>query len=160
MLCACGCGETFVPRNRKSKYATKQCQGRHTMRLRRAKGGHEPTPLERMQESVWWLQGDPCSYCGELGGSIDHIVPRLEGRTWSLKDPWNQWPNLTSACKSCNNSKRQKSLLGFLYARKAREDVVQIARGHSVGLDETIGTRRWHRRLRSSRTCRNSVIFA
>jgi 5-methylcytosine-specific restriction endonuclease McrA len=56
------------------------------------------------------LAADPCSYCGEPGGVLDHIVPR------SSYGP-DAWDNLTSACHSCNSRKRTKSLLRFLCDR-------------------------------------------
>lgn len=37
----------------------------------------------------------PCHYCGEPGGTIDHIVPRSKGGT-------NQKENCVPACKACN----------------------------------------------------------
>ena len=52
------------------------------------------------------LDGDPCSYCGRVGGLIDHIVPRYTGT--------DDWDNLTAACKSCNSRKGNRSLLWFL----------------------------------------------
>lgn len=53
------------------------------------------------------IAADPCSYCGEAGGTIDHIVPIIEGGE-------NHWGNLTGACRSCNSSKNRHSLLEFL----------------------------------------------
>lgn len=57
------------------------------------------------------LKGDPCSYCGSSGGSIDHITPiRRCGET--------NWTNLTAACGPCNSSKNARPLLQFLLARQ------------------------------------------
>lgn len=53
------------------------------------------------------LNLDPCSYCGEPSGTIDHIVPLIKGGE-------NDWLNLTAACLSCNSSKGTKSLLEAL----------------------------------------------
>jgi 5-methylcytosine-specific restriction endonuclease McrA len=53
------------------------------------------------------LLGDPCSYCGGPGGTIDHIVPRCQGGE-------NFYENMTSACARCNGRKSDKPLLTFL----------------------------------------------
>ena len=54
------------------------------------------------------LRYDPCSYCGDAGKiAIDHIDPLNGGGDGS-------WTNLTAACKKCNTSKRDKTLLGWL----------------------------------------------
>ena len=52
------------------------------------------------------LTHDPCSYCGKPMEAIDHIVPLTKGGT-------EDWTNLTSACKSCNSRKNNKSLFEF-----------------------------------------------
>ena len=57
------------------------------------------------------LIGDLCSYCGGPGGTVDHIVPVSAGGT-------SEWHNLTAACLSCNSSKGDSQLIGFL-SRKA-----------------------------------------
>lgn len=54
---------------------------------------------------------DPCAYCGEGAGTVDHIVPVSDGGT-------SEWQNLTGACKACNSSKRDKPLLTFLLHRR------------------------------------------
>jgi 5-methylcytosine-specific restriction endonuclease McrA len=53
------------------------------------------------------LRNDPCSYCGNRGGHIDHITPRI-------RRGGDSWTNLTAVCQVCNNGKRDKSLLSFL----------------------------------------------
>jgi 5-methylcytosine-specific restriction endonuclease McrA len=53
------------------------------------------------------LRADPCSYCGDLGGHIDHIVPISRGGPHCVS-------NLTSACRACNSSKNRRPLLAFL----------------------------------------------
>ncbi len=53
------------------------------------------------------LRGDPCSYCGALGKTVDHIVAINAGGD-------SDWPNLTAACGSCNASKQDRPLLTFL----------------------------------------------
>jgi hypothetical protein len=56
------------------------------------------------------LRADPCAYCGQPGGTIDHIVPRSQ-------DGADTHDNLTGACRSCNISKSSLSLLFFLLWR-------------------------------------------
>lgn len=51
---------------------------------------------------------DPCSYfCGHVGATVDHIIPIKAGGT-------SEWENLTAACRSCNPSKGDRSLLVHL----------------------------------------------
>lgn len=53
---------------------------------------------------------DPCAYCGDAGGTIDHIMPLAYGGS-------NDWENLTGACLSCNSRKSDKLLLAWLGGR-------------------------------------------
>jgi 5-methylcytosine-specific restriction endonuclease McrA len=53
------------------------------------------------------IEHDPCSYCGAPYDEPDHIVAVVEGGT-------SAWDNFTAACRSCNASKQQKTLLVFL----------------------------------------------
>jgi 5-methylcytosine-specific restriction endonuclease McrA len=53
------------------------------------------------------LRHDPCSYCGEPAGTIDHIHPLNSGGSGG-------WENLTASCRSCNPSKGTATLLAFL----------------------------------------------
>ncbi len=56
------------------------------------------------------LLQDPCSYCGGVSTTIDHIVPVADGGS-------DDWENLTPACFSCNRRKWDRSLLLFLAHR-------------------------------------------
>lgn len=56
------------------------------------------------------LARDPCSYCGEHGATVDHVVAINAGGD-------SDWPNLTAACGRCNASKQDRSLLAFLLGR-------------------------------------------
>lgn len=93
-----------------------------SLRYRQSKGGRlaaaRKAALRRGVVTDEWtddyitmLLDDPCSYCGGVGGTIDHIVPIKAGGT-------SEWDNLTAACRSCNASKRDITLIGFL-SRKA-----------------------------------------
>lgn len=59
------------------------------------------------------LRADPCVYCGSTGGTVDHIVSVFDGGNDSVD-------NLAGACRSCNSSKRNKSLLDFMLWRLDR----------------------------------------
>lgn len=73
---------------------------------RRKFGGDDPETIEY----VGILRADPCSYCGEPGTSIEHIVPITGGGS-------NHWTNYGAACHSCNSRKHNMPLLTFLYRR-------------------------------------------
>ncbi len=56
------------------------------------------------------LRRDPCSYCQEPAGEIDHIQPVTGGGS-------NAWSNLTASCRGCNGRKFTTPLLKFLLKR-------------------------------------------
>lgn len=66
------------------------------------------------------LRADPCSYCGNPGGTIDHIRP-LAGYGGG------HWTNLAGACQRCNGEKSDLSLLLYL-AGARRESVPGVRR--------------------------------
>lgn len=47
------------------------------------------------------VRRDPCSYCFDSGGTVDHIIPRAFLRGSER----GHWTNLTGACESCNRRK-------------------------------------------------------
>lgn len=55
------------------------------------------------------LYGDPCAYCGVRPVEIDHIDPVANGGD-------GEWMNMTPACRSCNASKNDRTLLAFIAA--------------------------------------------
>jgi hypothetical protein len=57
------------------------------------------------------VRGDPCSYCGDAGGTVDHIEPRSRGGR-------DVWVNYTGSCESCNGSKSNTRLLAWLAHRR------------------------------------------
>jgi DNA polymerase III alpha subunit len=80
-----------------------------------ARGRQRARRVGRQQESVGYaelVRRDPCSYCGEPGGTVDHIEPVALGGS-------NDVENLTGACKNCNSRKRTRPLLVFLLERAA-----------------------------------------
>jgi 5-methylcytosine-specific restriction endonuclease McrA len=69
-------------------------------REKNATGSHTLEQWEALKKK----HGDRCAYCGKVGEMTrDHIVPLSRGGANSLD-------NLTPACKSCNSSKRDKSV--------------------------------------------------
>ncbi len=52
------------------------------------------------------MKKDPCAYCGDKGGSIDHIIPKIKGGT--------ALDNLTGSCQNCNSRKSAKDLLTYM----------------------------------------------
>ena len=52
--------------------------------------------------------GYTCTYCGEFGNTVDHIIPKSKGGPGT-------WGNLTTACTSCNGRKGNVSneLMGY-----------------------------------------------
>lgn len=69
---------------------------------------HKFSRDEETQRYIILLRHDPCSYCGAPPESaIDHIIPVSKGGS-------GKWWNLTAACKRCNSSKKDRSLLRFL----------------------------------------------
>jgi len=57
------------------------------------------------------IYSSPCTYCGSVDNiTADHIIPVTRGGTHSIG-------NLTSACKSCNSSKRDSLLMEWKIRR-------------------------------------------
>lgn len=44
----------------------------------------------------------PCGYCGNTGGTVDHVLPVSRGGI-------NHWTNMVPACQRCNDSKGTKT---------------------------------------------------
>lgn len=71
------------------------------------------------------LRRDPCAYCGEEGGTLDHIVPRSGGGA-----RWD-WENWTGACERCNRRKDRgkdgghRSVLTVLAGRTQQKSVAR-----------------------------------
>jgi len=43
-----------------------------------------------------------CAYCGERADTVDHLLPRSRGGTWT-------WMNTVAACRRCNNRKGNRT---------------------------------------------------
>lgn len=62
-----------------------------------------------------YIKLDPCSYCGGVGGTIDHIHPRSRAN-YDLGTGFDRfhWTNYTGACEECNVRKNSMGLVEFL----------------------------------------------
>lgn len=67
------------------------------------------------------IRQDPCSYCGRpMAGTVDHIEPKNPLKRCKGLGGVHTWLNYTAACESCNNAKRDMSLLTFLRSHRRR----------------------------------------
>lgn len=64
------------------------------------------------------VRSDPCGFCGDDGGTVDHVVPRNPLVAVPLGGKWS-WLNYSSCCPACNERKGSLSLLWFLWVRAA-----------------------------------------
>lgn len=79
--------------------------------VRQARTGWSEQDYADRRAYVEMLRLDPCSYCGAAAaGEVDHIAPVHLGGG-------DDWTNLTAACRSCNASKTDRSLLEFMLVR-------------------------------------------
>lgn len=72
--------------------------------------------LALIQEYHEILLRDPCSYCGSVAGTIDHIHPISKFGSF-------RFDNLTAACRSCNSGKSNTDLLTYLLRKLIAEEV-------------------------------------
>jgi 5-methylcytosine-specific restriction endonuclease McrA len=98
-------------RERRYEYRRRRMQENEDFRLRvRHSSTQRRRNIKYTQAALDYvpvLRCDPCSYCGQPAESVDHIVPVIAGGS-------SDWDNLTAACRQCNSSKRERSLLAFL----------------------------------------------
>jgi len=70
------------------------------IRYVRMKWMYRPAPWHR--GGVFIRDGHRCAYCGAKAFTIDHLLPRSRGGTWS-------WLNCVAACESCNGKKGNRT---------------------------------------------------
>ncbi len=88
----------------KNKELTNHLTKNYIYRKKHAKGSHT---LEEYNEKVERF-GGLCVYCNKnKGDTKDHIIPLSKGGT-------NFIDNIVPACRSCNSSKRDKTLLEWI----------------------------------------------
>lgn len=66
--------------------------------------------VRELKESYFGL----CVYCNQPANSIDHIESLARGGSGSVD-------NMVTSCKRCNSSKRNKSVLMFLYHGRTKK---------------------------------------
>lgn len=86
---------------------------RYRARKKSASGSHTVEDITRLYEAQRGL----CKYCGKdisSGYQVDHVMPLSRGGS--------NWPdNLALACKSCNSSKKDKTLTEWRDGSKSLE---------------------------------------
>jgi 5-methylcytosine-specific restriction endonuclease McrA len=90
---------------------------------------------KQMRKAILKRDDHTCAYCGQLGNQIDHIIPISKGGE-------DHESNMTTACATCNASKKDKDARTFTekkYAEKytqikPKTDFLQIdsTRTHSL----------------------------
>lgn len=101
--------ESWKRRNpERAKLAAVTATLNYVARKKAATGTH--TGLERRALMASYL--GLCAYCTARATCLDHVTPISRGGT-------NAIANLVPACRSCNSSKRDRTLLEFLVFRKA-----------------------------------------
>lgn len=63
------------------------------------------------------IANDPCAYCGDKGGSVDHVVPQSLSKITLQGFSIHHWTNLVGVCQKCNSMKDAKTIVGFLAAK-------------------------------------------
>lgn len=78
--------------------------------VRRGRGRQTGETWMKLRTTIFARDDYTCTYCGDRGGRLecDHIHPVSRG---GLDDP----ENLTTACRDCNRSKRDKTLEEWLH---------------------------------------------
>ena len=96
-----------------------------------------PLYQNKLRSFIFSRSGGKCAYCGAPAQEIDHIVPRAKGGTNSVY-------NLAASCRTCNQTKSNKTLKEFgkimnkdfshLEPKKLPKDaaIVQTARNYMV----------------------------
>lgn len=108
--CGLGFKRSKVDGPRMKVYCSTSCQYEARSRDYRSRDDIGQEPI--VSDYYAALRADPCVYCGAPSTEIDHIEPRSTGGA-------NHWENYAGICSSCNSSKRNKGLLGFMGWRQA-----------------------------------------
>lgn len=107
------CGDAIPPTDRLTKkYCSVDCRDQRSRspevvfryvnarRARIAGASAHPLPKRVLRR----LRSAQCAYCGQAGGTVDHLVPLSRGGQHAEG-------NLVPACRSCNSSKGDKLLV-------------------------------------------------
>jgi len=68
-------------------------------------------PINLTRQNIFLRDGFKCQYCGITTDlTLDHIIPKSRASDFQMdKKAINSWENITTCCKSCNNSKDNKT---------------------------------------------------
>jgi hypothetical protein len=94
--------EKFRERNRKYAANNQEKLNEKSAR-RRARKAQAPT-FKLSKKEIWKLYNSPCFYCGNPGGTIEHVIPIARGGSHGIG-------NLVPCCGSCNYSKADKTVM-------------------------------------------------
>lgn len=98
--------------SRLHKKKNRAVYNQYNMKRKRMKGGEFDLIKQREWENIFRKTDSKCYFCGRLADTIDHLTPLSRGGD-------NKLDNLVPACRSCNSSKRTKTLEEYLtYLRK------------------------------------------
>ena len=105
VLCLIGKAQTIEFYNKAIKSVNKKFSLPCVIVLKRiVKFRYQTLPCHR--KNIMWRDDYQCQYCAKHFGAdkltIDHIVPRSRGGK-------NEWLNLVTACKKCNQKKGNKT---------------------------------------------------
>lgn len=130
------CSECMAPLvQRRGRFCSLSCAARNRVRLGLVVGRPRTRPLEHPKVKrhhreraapgltagqrshllhKWQRDGRACTYCGGACETVDHIIALVRGGT-------NYEGNLTPACRSCNGSKRDKTIVEWKHGRPAAQ---------------------------------------
>lgn len=130
------CGGAFTAEHRTRRFCSLSCASRNRLRLGivgrprpRTRPLEHPGVKRRHRERAapglttaqrshllhkWQRDGRTCTYCGGACETVDHIIALVRGGT-------NYEGNLTPACRSCNGSKQDKTIIEWKHGRPAAQ---------------------------------------
>lgn len=93
----------------------------------RAKGAKRQREFRERQRALHLISynGEKCVYCGNDAETVDHIIPKSFGGT-------DDKSNLVPACKSCNSTKKNKTLADFLNSNMDHLDFELIRKNQKL----------------------------
>lgn len=104
------CGKEFTKMREDNQYCSKKCVGRMRDSLRsKANNESGAITINEWHEILEW-HGYRCAYCFEPSTSLemDHVIPFSKGGPHDAS-------NIVPACRPCNQSKLNRSVIEFLF---------------------------------------------
>ena len=94
-----------------------------TVQRRRSHRGIPKAYRTKGPTAIWLrvIRKDPCPFCFQPGGSIDHVFPHYRGEDILRQNGFGKdnWRNLVGVCAACNRKKGCMELLEFLIKRRS-----------------------------------------